>query len=396
MSIPHPTGRDPLHFTSNSHRTVGVELELQLVDPATMALKSVCADVLERLPNDNDWAKPELMQSYLEINSSPCANVAEVRADLLHKLRLVDAAVRDSDARLFWGGTHPFSLWMDQEISPNERYHKLVDSLQDTARRIVTFGMHVHVGVESGDKAIMVIDRLMRYIATFLALSVNSPFWVGRNTGLHSQRCKIMEQLPAAGTPPVLRNYSEYCWVVNHSIDNHTINSIQEIWWDVRPHPKYGTVEVRIFDLPPNLEDALALTALTQCLVDALSEQIDEGVYQHDIHPIMVRQNKWKATRYGMRAELIDPVTHKTIPVREMVFYLYERLKPHAAKLGCLRELGHVLNMLERPSGAEKQIALYEAKGDLAEVVRTLSRENSDALARSAAQLAEAQSRRGS
>ena len=366
-----------LTFTPNERPTLGVELELQLVDRETQELKSVIAEVLGALPADQQWAKQELMQSYLEITSDVCNNVDEVRHDLRAKIIQVQEAAGKAGADLLWAGTHPFSLWMEQQVSPNERYRQLIESLQDTARRIVTFGMHVHVGVNSGDKAVMLVDRLMRYLATLLAMSVNSPFWVGRQTGLHSQRCKIMEQLPAAGTPPILRNYSEYCWVVNHSIQNGTINSIQEIWWDVRPHPRFGTVEIRICDLPPNLEDALAITAVCQCLVVALSEQIDEGVYQHDIHPIMVRQNKWKATRYGMRAELIDPVSHKTIPVREMVFFLFEKLHPYAERLGCTDELSHLLTMLERPSGAEKQIALHTAtEGDMREVVRRLVAEN--------------------
>lgn len=371
-----------LTFHGNDRPTLGVELELQLVDQETMGLKSAILDLMEQLPEGCEWAKPELMQSYLEITTDVCADVGAVRRDLTEKLLSIDRAAADCGVNLFWAGSHPFSLWMEQQISPSERYHKLVEKMQDTARRIITFGMHVHVGVESGDKAIMIIDRMMRYVATFLALSANSPFWVGRNTGLHSQRSKIMEQLPAAGTPPVLRNYSEYCWVVNHSIQAGTINSIQEIWWDMRPHPKYGTVEVRIFDLPPNLEDVLALTALTQCLVLALSEQIDEGVYQYDIHPIMVRQNKWKACRYGMRAELIDPVTHNPIPVRDLVFHLYEKLKPFAERLGCTQEMGRVLGMLQCASGAEKQLALFDATGDLTEVVRRLVREQKEDLTR--------------
>jgi len=369
--------KEQLAFTQNARPTLGVELELQLVDASSMALKPVILELLEALPGNPQWVKQELMQSYLEINSGVCDTVATVREDLTDKLRTVDKAARTLDARLFWGATHPFSLWMDQKITPNERYHALVEKMQDTARRIVTFGMHVHVGVDSGDKAIMVVDRMNRYLASILALSVNSPFWVSRNTGLHSQRCKIMEQLPAAGLPPYMRNYSEYCWVVNQSIQTGFINSIREIWWDVRPHPGFGTVEVRIADLPPNLEDCLAIAALIQCLVVALSEQIDDGVYQYDIHPIMVKQNKWKAIRYGMRAELIDPVTHKTIPVRENVYFLYEKLLPYAKTLGCEKELGQLLSLTERPTGSEKQLSLYEATGgDLVEVVRRLVSEN--------------------
>lgn len=364
----------PLVFNSNPEPTIGVELELQLVDAKSFELKSAILDLLKDVGDDQTWLKPELMQSYVEINTDVCRNITEARADLQGKLDKLYAAATANDTRILWAGSHPFSTWMDQEITPSERYKNLVDLMQDTARRIVTFGMHVHVGVDSGDKAVMVVDRLMRYMATMLALSVNSPFWVGRQTGLHSQRIKIMEQLPAAGTPPFLRNYSEYCWVVNQSIQSGFINSIQEIWWDVRPHPRFGTVEVRIFDIPQNLEDALALTAMTQCLVAALSDQIDSGVYQHDIHPIVVRQNKWKATRYGLRAELIDPVTHKTVPVREMIFFLYEKLKPYAEKLNCMQELNHIITMVDNASGSERQIELFHKhSGDLKSVVRELA-----------------------
>jgi carboxylate-amine ligase len=375
FTTPYPFSGDfqPLVFNANNYPTMGVELEMQLVDAESFALKSAILDMLDHVGEDQDWLKPELMQSYVEINTGVCRTVDEVRKDLTTKLDKLYAAAAANDTKILWAGSHPFSSWVDQDITPSPRYKKLVELMQDTARRIVTFGMHVHVGVDSGDKAVMVVDRLMRYLSTMLALSVNSPFWVGRQTGLHSQRIKIMEQLPAAGTPPFLRNYSEYCWVVNQSIQSGFINSIQEIWWDVRPHPRFGTVEVRIFDIPQNLEDALALTAMTQCLVAALSDQIDEGVYQHDIHPIVVRQNKWKAARYGMRAELIDPVTHKTIPVREMVFFLYEKLKPYAEKLNCMQELNHIITMVDHPSGAESQINLYQRKGkDLKEVVRSL------------------------
>lgn len=373
FKLPQEERHKPLVFKANKEPTIGVELELQLVDGKSFALKSAILDLIKEVGDDQIWLKPELMQSYVEINTDVCRTIDDARKDLQGKLGKLTAAAHACDTRILWAGSHPFSAWIDQEITPSKRYEKLVELMQDTARRIVTFGMHVHVGVDSGDKAVMVVDRLMRYMSTLLALSVNSPFWVGRQTGLHSQRIKIMEQLPAAGTPPFMRNYSEYCWVVNQSIQSGFINSIQEIWWDVRPHPRFGTVEVRIFDTPPNLEDALALTAMTQCLVAALSDQIDEGLYQHDIHPIVVRQNKWKATRYGMRAELIDPVTHKTVPVREMVFFLYEKLKPYAEKLNCMQELNHIITMVEHPSGAERQLALFEEfDGDLAKVVENM------------------------
>ena len=366
-----------LQFQSNSAPTLGVELELQLVDESSWELKPLIREVLERLPADQEWAKPELMQSYLEINTGVCDTVDRVRQDLTSKIRTVDGVVRRLGGRLLWSATHPFSLWMDQRVTPDERYEKLIEAMQDTARRIVTFGMHVHVGVDSGDKAVMVQDRLNRHLPMLLALSVNSPFWVGRKTGLQSQRVKIMEQLPAAGLPPNLRNYSEYCWVVNHSLQTGFIGSIREIWWDVRPHPGFGTVEVRICDLPMNLEAVLELTALVQCLVVALGEQIDEGVYQRDVHPMMVKQNKWRALRYGMEAEFVDPVTHRTFPVRESVREVVEKLRPFAVRLQCENELLGLLARIDAPTGAETQLRIHdEVKGDFRELVRRMVSEN--------------------
>ena len=155
--------------------------------------------------------------------------------------------------RLFWSGTHPFSPWQAQEVTPLDRYRDLIELLQETARRIITFGLHVHVAVDSGDKAIMICDRILQHLPTLLALSANSPFWQGRNTGLHSQRSKIMETLPTAGLPPMMRNWSEYAWLLNNLVDTGFIKTIRELWWDVRPHHNFGTVEVRICDMPPTL-----------------------------------------------------------------------------------------------------------------------------------------------
>ncbi len=367
-----------LKFTHNPKPTVGVEIELQLVDTETYALKSVITEILDLLPADfGEAIKPELMQCYLEINSEVCNTIAEVEQDLSEKIKAVEAAAAKLNTLLFWGATHPFSIWRDQKITPSDRYNLLIEKMQDTARRIVTFGMHVHVGVDSGDKAVMLIDRMMRYLPTLLALSVNSPFWVNHDTGLHSQRCKIMEQLPAAGLPPLMRNYSEYCWLVRHSINTGFINSIREIWWDVRPHPRFGTVEVRICDLPPCLEDALSMAALIQCLICRLSDDIDKGVYQHDIHPMMVKQNKWKACRYGLDAKLVDAMTHKPIPARRLAAQMASVLHDYAVELGCAKELNHIYKMVERPTGADFQKSIFEETGDMAEVVKRMIATNS-------------------
>lgn len=360
-----------IQFNQNDWPTLGVELELQLVDAETYALKSAIADVLDGIPNKYEARiTPELMQCYLEINTDICRSVSDVDKDLNETIRVVERAAGAAGAKLFWAATHPFSRWHEQKITPNLRYLGLVELLQDTARRLVTFGLHVHVGVDSGDKAIMICDRILRYLPTLLAVSVNSPMWAGRLTGLHSQRSKIMENLPTAGLPPLMRNWSEYVWLVNHLVETGFINTIREIWWDVRPHHNFGTVEVRICDMPPNLNDVLGLTALVQCLVYALSEEIDAGAYQHDCHPMIVHQNKWRACRYGRSAKLVNPYTQECVPVRDVVEHLVDHLRDTADKLDCAAYLDRVLTMAEQPNGADRQIAIFRETGDPAEVVR--------------------------
>jgi carboxylate-amine ligase len=360
-------------FVSNERPSLGVEIELNLVDCQTMALRSGILDILQAVPPELESSiKPELFQSYLEINTKICQDVAEAERDLSEKIRVVRELAARHGMLLHWGGTHPFSRWQEQEVTPNERYRKLIDLLQETARRLVTFGLHVHVGVDSGDKAIMICDRILQYLPTLLGLSVNSPFWQGRDTGLHSQRSKIMETLPTAGLPPLMRNWSEYTWLLNHMVETGFIKTIREIWWDVRPHHNFGTVEVRVCDLPPCLDHVLGLTALIQCLVYDLSQEIDRGTYQYDCHPFMVRQNKWRAGRYGLDAKLVDPATCLSVPARTVVRNLLARLEDRAIELGCATYLDIVHRMLDEPTGSVRQLRIYEETGDLAEVVRRM------------------------
>lgn len=365
---------ETIEFKSSPGPTLGIELELALVDAETMALSSSIERVLQRVPAQfKDSIKHELMQSYVEINTNVCRTVDEAERDLREKLLALQSVTDDLGLLLYWAGTHPFSHWRDQLISPSERYHKLVDMLQDMARQLVCFGLHVHVGVNSGDKAVMICDRIMRYLPILLALSSNSPWWEGRVSGLRSHRAKIMEGLPTAGLPPLMRNWSEYVWLVRHLVETGFIDSIREIWWDVRPHHNFGTVEVRMCDIPGNLEDSLALAALVQCLVKALSDEIDQGTYQHDCHPMMVRQNKWRASRYGLEAQLIDPLTFEPQSVREIVASLVERLQPVATELGCANWLDRILRLSQGKSWAARQLEVLEQTGSPEEVVRQFS-----------------------
>ena len=361
-------------FNSNDEPTLGIELELGLLDEQSMALSSSVHELLERLSRDVGVSyKPELMQSCLEINTGICLRVEDADRDLREKIRQLEAVTDELGLRLWWGATHPFSRWNEQQVTPDERYYQLVGLLQEMARRLVTFGLHIHVGVDSGDKAVMICDRIMRHLPTLLAITSNSPFWEGRDTGLHSFRSKIMEGLPTAGLPTLMRNWSEYVWLVGHMVETGFINTIREIWWDVRPHHNFGTVEVRVCDMPGSLADALGIAALVQCLVKALSDDIDQGTYQHDCHPMMVRLNKWRACRYGIHAELVDSFTHQAQPVSQVVDDLVTNLRPMADKLQCLSYLEHCLTMARGPSGADRQLQILKETNDPGEIVRRLT-----------------------
>lgn len=363
-----------LNFTRNDRPTIGMELELGLVDAESMALSSSVAELLAALPQAEIAAfKPELMQCTVEVITRVCDSVSEAEADLRQKLTIAEQAADSLGLRLWWGSTHPFSDWRDQQVTPDERYLALVNLLQEMARRLVTFGLHVHVAVDCGDKAVMICDRIMQHLPTLLALTCSSPSWENRATGLKSHRSKILEGLPTAGLPTLMRNWSEYVWLVNHMVDTGFINTIREIWWDVRPHHNFGTVEVRVCDMPGNLTDTIAIAALIQCLVTALSDEIDEGTYQHDSHPMMVRQNKWRACRFGTKAQLVDSYTHDVQPLGEIARRLLRWLKPVAQSLGCEDQLAHVQTMADGPSWADRQDDILARTGDRREIVRQLT-----------------------
>ena len=361
-----------MRFTPNASPTIGVEIELQLIDAKELGLCSCIDQLMAALPQHMvDSVKPELMQCYVEINTRVCRTVREVGDDLRQKLSDLEAIIHPMGIRLLWAGTHPFSSWRHQKITVHERYHRLVTLMEDVVRRLVTFGLHVHIGVDSGDKAVMICDRMLHHLPLLLALSANSPFWEARSTGLQSNRSKIMEGLPTAGLPYQMRNWSEYVWLVKHLMSTGFINSIREIWWDIRPHHHFGTVEVRVCDVPPSLDHVLALTSLIQCLVHTISNDIDEGTFLPEYHPMMVEQNKWRATRYGADASLVSSKDFQQRSVPQLVDELIHRLNPTATELNCLPELESVL-MLPMNSGARRQTEIYEATGSRRKVVEKL------------------------
>jgi carboxylate-amine ligase len=360
-------------FNGNDRHSLGVEIELQLVDKETGALANRIGELLDRAPAEwREAIKPEFMQSYCEFNSDVCTTVDEIRVDLSRKLEWAQELCNDMGLALVWSGSHPFSRWDEQVLSPGERYQWLMDTMQYVARRLVCFGLHVHVGVDTGDKAIQMCDRLLRHLPTLLALSANSPYWCGTDTGMQSYRSKIMEALPTAGLPRTLRNWSEYVWLIDHLVATNFIRSIREIWWDVRPHAGFGTVEIRIMDQPLNMTHLLGLVALTQSLVAGISADIDKGAYLYDCHPMVAKQNKWHAGRYGMDATFLDSDTGLAVPARQMARRLIERCEPWAEKLGCENELAGLDDIISNGTGADRQRKVHKESGSNQAVVQYL------------------------
>ncbi len=358
-------------FASNAGSSLGVEWELQLVSPETRQLTSGANEILQALLPDGEHpkAKHELLQSSIEVITGVCATVGEATADLAVTIGELQPLVGDRGLAMLCAGTHPLTDWQTQVISGNPRYGKLIEDMQWLARRLQIFGVHVHVGVRSPDKAIAIVNALSAYIPHFLAISASSPYWVGADTGLASARSKVFEALPTAGLPYQLDGWSEFESYMDTLVNTGTIGSIKEVWWDIRPHPVYGTVELRICDGLPTLREVGMVAALSQCLVEMLDREIDKGYTLPTPKGWVVRENKWRAARYGLDAQIIVGDQHDTMPVREALEMLVQDLRPTAERLGCADELRVVAEILQTGASYERQRAVAAAHGGNLEAV---------------------------
>jgi carboxylate-amine ligase len=363
-------------FNSSAGSSLGVEVELQLVDRSSRSLRSGASEILRRLEKErgepHPKAKNELMESNIELITGICATVAEARADLEQTLAEVTSVAESLGLALLCAGTHPFSEWSAQEITPNERYHRLVEEVQWPARRMAIFGIHTHVGIRSAEKAIAIANALTAYIPHFLALSASSPWFEGRDTGLASARSKVFEGLPTAGVPQLLDGWAEFQELMNTLIEARAISSIREIWWDIRPHPNFGTVELRICDGCPTMSEIAAVSALAQCLVEWMDTLIDRGYQLPCPKRWILGQNKWRAARHGVDAELIVDERGSLRPVRTAIEELVEELTPVARRLDCEDELRHALRILDHGPSYLRQRRWVEAGATLEDVVDRL------------------------
>jgi carboxylate-amine ligase len=387
-----------IEFTPSERTSLGVEWELELVDLATRELSGTSDGVLAAISppgQEHPKAKHELLQSCVEVITGICQTVAEAKADLARTVAEVSVAASERGVGLMCSGTHPISDWATQRVTEDERYLTLVERNQWTARQLQIFGVHVHCGVRAPEKAIPIVNGLLTYLPHFLALSASSPYWVGADTGLASYRTKVFEALPTAGLPYQLSGWDEFERYMQALITSKAIETVREVWWDIRPHPNFGTVELRVCDGLPTLDEIGCVAALAQCLVERFDRQLDsggptasrgvaggDGCAPADLHPWLVRENKWRAARYGLDAEIVVDNAGNVQPVTEALTDLVEDLLPVARRLECTAELESIPRLIERGASYQRQRAAAAGHdGDLIAVVDLLLAEFRDGLA---------------
>lgn len=347
--------------------TIGIEEELMILDAESLELVNAIESLLEDAPLGE--IKPELMESVLEISTDPCPNTAQAADQLRALRRQVTQTAAEKNLAIGSAGTHPFAMWEDQRIVARPRYRDLISALRFVARQELIFGMHVHVAVDDPEKAIHVANGMRVHVPVLLALSANSPFWRADATGLASTRTPIFRAFPRVGIPPTYKNWDDYERRIEFMIRAKVIEDYTYLWHDVRPHPRFGTVEIRVMDSQTHIEHTLGLAALTQALVRELCEHYDSG-QQLSKYPFeMLDENKWLAARHGLEGEIVDLPHSERIPMRTLARRLIDRMRDHCRDLGSLGELEAVDDLLERGNGASRQVVVYEANHDLREVM---------------------------
>ncbi|MBF4571075.1 glutamate--cysteine ligase [Herbiconiux sp. VKM Ac-1786] len=369
-----------ISFAPSERSTLGIEWEVALVEQSSGDLVSVAADVLDALRQDDGSEHPritgELLLNTVELVSGVHHRVADAVDDLQGQLAEVRAITDPLDVEVMCAGSHPFGQWFDQTVTDKERYHKLIDRTQWWGRNMMIWGIHVHVGIDDREKALPIVNSLLNYYPHLQALSASSPFWGGVNTGYASNRALMFQQLPTAGLPYQFGAWANYEEYVDDLLRTGVISDHTEVRWDIRPSPQWGTVEMRACDGLSSPEEIGAVAALIQCLVDDMSARLDAGEELPTMQPWYVRENKWRAARYGMDAEIILNSAGDEQLVTDAVAGELVRLAPVAERLGCAVELDQVNLILEHGASYQRQLRIAEANGgSLKAVVASLTRE---------------------
>jgi glutamate---cysteine ligase / carboxylate-amine ligase len=371
--------------------TIGIEEEYQTVDPVTRDLRShIHAEMIEKgKMRLQERVKAEMHQSVVEVGTSVCSNIKDAKDEVKKLRRDMIALAKENGLRLASAATHPFADWRAQEIYPDERYKNIVEDMQLVARANLIFGLHVHIGVEDRETAIHMMNHARYFVPHILALSTNSPFWLGMNTGLKSYRCKVFDKFPRTNIPDYFASYGEYESFVKLLIKTGCIDNAKKIWWDIRPHPFFNTIEFRICDIPMRVDETIALAALIQATVAKLYKLYEANQGFRLYRRALIMENKWRAARYGINGKMIDWGKQTQVPVRELILEYVNFVDDVIDELGSREEIEYVHKIMEMGSGADRQIHVFEETGDLKKVVDYIIEETEVGVAEVAAPVSE-------
>ena len=350
--------------------TLGIEEEFQIVDPITRELKSQVSEILaEGKLLLGEKVKPEMIQSMIEVGTGVCANIAEARTDISQLRCIISSLAKKQNLEIVAASTHPFSHWAAQEIFEHEHYKLLIDELQMVAQSLLIFGVHVHVGIPDRERQIQIMNAARYFLPHVLALTTSSPFWLGFNTGLKSYRSEVFKKFPRTDIPDYFGSYPEFQRYVDTLLKMNCISNPKKIWWDVRPHPHFPTLEFRICDIPTKVDDTIAVAALFQAIVAKLSILTDKNLGFRLYRRMYIQENKWRAVRYGLDGMLLDLGKEKEVPARDLILELLDFVDDVVDELDSRKEIEHIHTILERGTSADEQLRVYEENGNKFEPV---------------------------
>ncbi len=357
--------------------TLGIEEEFQIIDPHTRELRSRVNEILdEGRMLLGEQVKPEMHQSMIEVGTGICRDVQEAREDVIKLRRAIAELAHRKGLAFVAASTHPISHWADQEITENERYAQMIEELQQSARALLIFGMHVHVGIEDKEASIAVMNAARYFLPHVYALTTSSPFWIKRNTGMKSYRYEVFKQFPRTGMPDYFTSFGEFESYVNLLIKTGCIDNGKKIWWDVRPHPFFPTLEYRICDIPTKVDETICVAALLQAITAKLYRLYRQNLGFRLYRRSLIEENKWRAARYGLDGKLIDFGKRTEVPTRDLIIELLEFVDDVVDELGCRNEINYVHTIMANGTSADRQLRAYEQSGgDLTAVVDLLRKE---------------------
>ena len=351
--------------------TLGIEEEFQTIDPVTRELRSHMSKIVEGGQITlQERVKEEMHQAVVEVGTNICYNIQQAREEVVELRRHIIELADNQNLLVAAAGTHPFSDWQNQLITPNARYDALIDEMRDVARGNLIFGLHVHVGIETRQEGIQILNAVRYFLPHIYALSTNSPFWCGRNTGFKSYRSKVFDKFPRTGIPDFFASANEYDEYIALLVKTNCIDNGKKIWWDIRLHPYFDTIEFRICDIPMRIDETICLAALMQALVAKMHKLINQNLIFRPYRKVLINENKWRAARYGIHGKLIDFGKQEEVPYRDLCGELLDFVDDVLDDLGSRHEVEYIRQILDHGTGADRQLAVFEQTGgDLIKVV---------------------------